>query len=141
MIISIGSDHAGYELKSSLLQYLGTTNDVVINDVGTFSTESCDYPDFARKVCEQILENEAEIGILICATGIGMSISANRNTGIRAALCTSELMAQKSRQHNDANILVLGTKNTDINTAIKILQVFINGKFEGGRHTTRLNKI
>ncbi len=140
MIISIGSDHAGYELKNSLVQYLQTTKNIV-RDVGTYSADSCDYPDFSRKVCEQILDNSAEVGVLICGTGIGMSISANRNAGIRAALCTNELMVQKSRLHNDANILVLGAKNTDVKTAIKFLQIFINEKFEGGRHAGRLNKI
>jgi len=141
MIISIGADHAGFELKEKLKEYLINTKKIQILDSGGFSDEPCDYPDIAALVCENLLEENAEIGILICGTGIGMSICANRNAGIRAALCTSVYMAKKSKQHNNANILVLGGKITNFEEAVLILDEFLGNKFDGGRHSSRLKKI
>ncbi len=139
MKISIGSDHAGFALKQHIIIYLKSKG-YDIDDMGTDSNVSCDYPDFADLVCEKIIQKESNTGILICGTGIGMSICANRNIGIKAALCTNELMAQKARNHNDANILVLGAKIVTEEEAIKITERFLNSSFEGGRHIARLEK-
>ena len=139
MIISIGSDHSGFELKLEIIEHLKAQGHTV-KDVGAFSKEPCDYPDITKLVCDQILDKEAEKGVLICGTGIGMSICANRNAGIRAALCTTEQMASKSRLHNDANIIVLGAKILDAKTSLKFIDIFFQEKFEGGRHVARLNK-
>lgn len=139
--ISIASDHAGFLLKKSIISYLAS-KEYTIKDLGTFSdSESVDYPDYASILCESILENEGSLGILICATGIGMSISANRFSGIRAALCTSPSMAELARQHNDANILVLGSKISSIDESLLMAQKFLDSKFEGGRHIKRISKI
>ena len=135
--ILISSDHKGLFLKSSIIEHAvhGGYN---IVDCGTDSSESCDYPDYAHKLCKKI--SEGDLGILICHTGIGMSIVANRYESIRAALCRSESDAKMCRKHNDANILVLGSRLISVSEAIKCLLVFLNTKFEGGRHQGRLNK-
>lgn len=140
MIISIGSDHAGFKLKSKIIKLLDKEGYKII-DVGTDSEESCDYPDFSNLVCDQIIEESADIGILICGTGIGMSIASNRRSGIRAGLVLDEYMAKKSRQHNDCNVLVLGAKLIEDELAKKIVKTFISTEFEGGRHSSRLKKI
>lgn len=139
MKISIGSDHAGFELKEEIKKYLCCEHDVF--DVGTNSTESVDYPDFAKKVCDLILKGDAEIGILICGTGIGMSIAANKFKGIYAALCYDTNTASLARRHNNANVLCLGGRTTKVETAIEIVKTFISSNFEGGRHERRINKI
>ncbi len=140
-IVAIASDHAGYWLKTQIYKYLSEQKFRVI-DCGTNNDQNkVDYPDLAKLVCEKIIEKDAKYGILICATGIGMSISANRNSSIRAALCTNELMAERARLHNDANILIIGSKVSDFATSIKMINKFFNTKFEGGRHLTRLEKI
>lgn len=139
MKIAIGSDHAGFELKQHVITYLKSKG-YDVEDVGTYNDQPSDYPDFADLVCERIIEKEANIGVLICGTGIGMSICANRNVGIKAALCTNILMAQKARNHNDANILVLGSKILSVEEAINITEVFLSSSFEGGRHIARLEK-
>jgi ribose 5-phosphate isomerase B len=141
MIISIGADHSGFELKEKLKVYLKEIKQIGTIDSGAFSDEPCDYPDIASIVCENLLEENTDFGILICGTGIGMSICANRNAGIRAALCTSVYMAKKSRQHNNANILILGSKITDFEESKLILDEFLANKFDGGRHSSRLKKI
>lgn len=139
--ISIASDHAGFLLKKSIISYLAS-KEYATQDLGTFNdSESVDYPDYAASLCEAILEEEGRVGILICATGIGMSISANRFSGIRAALCTSVLMAELARQHNDANILVLGSKINNVDESLLMVQKFLESKFEGGRHIKRISKI
>lgn len=139
--ISIASDHAGFSLKQAITEYLESKNYKTL-DLGVFNGESSvDYPDYASSLCESLLENIGNIGILICATGIGMSIAANRFSGIRAALCTSVAMAELSRQHNDANILVLGCKNNSIDEVLSMVQKFLDTSFEGGRHIKRLAKI
>lgn len=136
MNIIIGSDHAGFPLKEALRQsFEGMV------DVGTYSEDSVDYPDFAAKVAREISSGEFERGILICGSGIGMSITANRFPGVRAALCTDTDTARMSRMHNDANVLVLAGRRTDAETAAAIVNVWLNTGFEGGRHSRRLEKI
>ncbi|MBO8160556.1 MAG: ribose 5-phosphate isomerase B [Thermosipho sp. (in: Bacteria)] len=140
MKFAIGSDHAGFELKEKLKKYL-TSKNIEVIDVGTNSTESVDYPDFAEKVGKLINNKEVDFGILICGTGIGMSIAANKIKGIRAALCTIPEMAALSRKHNNANVLVLPGRLIGYELATWIFDAFINATFEGGRHERRVNKI
>jgi len=139
MKLVIGSDHAGYELKEDLKRILCCEFDII--DVGTNSTESVDYPDFAKKVCDIILKKDADFGILICGTGIGMSITANKFKGIYAALCYDRNTASLARSHNNANIICLGGRTTKLNDAIEIVKTFLGSMFEGGRHERRFNKI
>lgn len=136
----IASDHAGFKLKTQIIKFLQEKK-LKILDLGTNSLESVDYPDFAAALTDRIIEETAPKGILICATGIGMSIAANRRSEIRAALCFNELTAERARLHNDANVLVLGSLITDKNPAFKMIEIFLNTNFEGGRHAHRLNKI
>lgn len=139
--ISIASDHAGFSLKEKIIRYLNSI-DCDVTDLGPKgNNESVDYPDYAITLCKYLLENPGNIGILICATGIGMSIAANRFSDIRAALCTSVEMAELARMHNDANILVLGSKINSVDTNISIVKKFLSTSFEGGRHILRLAKI
>ncbi len=139
MKIAIGSDHAGFELKEELKKFLCTQFDII--DVGTNSTESVDYPDFAKKVCDLILKKDADLGILICGTGIGMSITANKFKGIYAALCYDRNTANLARSHNNANVLCIGGRTTRVEDAKEIVNVFLNTPFDGGRHERRINKI
>jgi len=138
--IALGSDHRGHKLKNSLLQHLKLIGHTVI-DHGTNSDSKVDYPDFAYEVAKNIQNGNAKFGILICNTGIGMSIAANRLDNIRAALCRSIEDAQASRKHNDANILVLGAENLSSDDASKILDCFLSTDFEKDRHALRLEKI
>lgn len=138
--IWIGSDHGGYELKQQIIAHL-EAREIAVQDAGTHSTEIVRYPDFAAQVVQTILSGEADRGILICSTGIGMSIIANRYPGIRAALCTSTYMAKMTRAHNDANVLCLGGKITGGFEAIDILDTWLAGTFEGGRHKISLDLI
>ena len=140
-MIAIGSDQGGYELKQEVMGYLKDRG-YEYTDVGSYTPESCDYPDIAAKVVKMILNGEAEKGILICGTGIGISISANRYPGIRAALCTDCFMAEATREHNDANILCMGGRVVGPGLAIKITETFLTTEFSNGeRHIRRLNKI
>ncbi len=136
----MGSDHGGLDLKIVLVDELKKSGVSVIN-VGTDSTESSDYPDFAAKVADSILNGDCDLGLLICGTGIGMSIAANKFDGIRAALAWNEFMARMARRHNDANILVLGGRVTGFELAKEILKAFLEETFEGGRHKRRIDKI
>lgn len=136
----IASDHAGFELKTQIINFL-VAKKLRVLDLGTNSHDKVDYPDFARKMTDEITQNTVPMGILICATGIGMSIAANRHSEIRAALCTNEFMAERARLHNNANILVLGSTVTDEPLALKVIEIFLNTDFEGGRHAKRLRKI
>lgn len=139
--ILIGSDHAGFDLKKELIKFL-EENKYEVHDCGTYKAgESVDYPDYANKLCGLIKLNKAPKGILICGTGIGMSIAANRHKSIRAALCLNSEMAKLSREHNDANVLVLGARITSSEDAINILDAFLKNEFEGGRHQKRIDKI
>ncbi len=140
MIIGIGSDHGGYELKEGIKEYL-VGEGIQVVDFGTDSLESVDYPDFARKVAEAVLNKEVDRGILICGTGIGISIAANRIKGIRCALCSDTFSARMSREHNDANILAMGGRVVGLGLATDIVKAFITSEFQGGRHERRINKI
>ncbi len=140
MKIALGSDHGGYNLKNEIMAYL-KENGYEIKDFGTYSTESCDYPDYALKVAEAVASKEFEFGILVCGTGIGISISANKVPGIRAALCSDTFSAHATREHNNANILALGERVVGASLAIDIVKTFLNSKFEGDRHQRRIDKI
>ena len=139
MKISIGSDHAGYILKDFIVDYL-KQNQHTITDFGCNSAESVDYPDYAHKVCVDFIHKKSNYGILICGTGIGMSMAANKVAGVRAALCKDVYSAEMTRKHNNANILCLGARNTDPNIITEIVYTFLNTDFEGGRHETRVKK-
>ena len=142
MNIAIASDHGGFELKEEILKNFLKSKEFVFSDLGSFSLVSDDYPDFAKLVCEAVLSKKADYGILICTTGVGMSIAANRFRGIRAALCHSVELAKQSREHLDANVLVLGRKQTTPKTAVEIVHVFLTTPFsKAERHLRRLNKI
>lgn len=138
--IVIASDHAGFDLKEKIKALIDTQNFRLI-DCGTFSTESVDYPDYAKVAIAQILQNSAQYGILICKTGIGMSIYANRFRSIRAALCHNTEDAELARQHNDANVLVLAAKKLRAEEALKIIDSFLRSNFLSGRHLNRVNKL
>ena len=138
--ILIASDHAGFILKKKLVDFFKKEK-ISLHDIGTSSETSVDYPDFAHKLCEQISEGNYYSGILICGSGIGMSIVANRYQKIRAALCLNEKMVKLCRRHNDANVLVLGSRLISYDEATKCILCFIKTSFEAGRHTNRLNKI
>lgn len=139
--IAIASDHTGFELKTQIINFL-QARALNILDLGTINgQETVDYPDYADKMVEEIISETVNIGILICGTGIGMSIAANRSSVIRAALCSNEFMAERARSHNNANILVLGSKIVSGKLALEIVDKFLATKFEGGRHARRLDKI
>jgi ribose 5-phosphate isomerase B len=140
MRIALGADHAGYDLKEKLKAYLQARGDAV-EDCGTTSTASCDYPDFARAVAARVASGGAERGILICGTGIGMSMAANKIPGVRAAKVNSELEAQLSREHNDANVLTLGGRILGDEQAKRIVELWLATPFAGGRHQRRVDKI
>lgn len=137
--IAIASDHAGFELKQAVVAYLDGKADIL--DLGTNSLESVDYPDFGFAMGNAIAEGKVSLGILICGSGIGISIAANRNPKVRAALCTSAEMAKLSRQHNNANVLALGARIIDTKTALECVDAFLNTPFEGGRHDKRVQKL
>ena len=141
MKIAIGSDHAGFEMKSHLVKELQNSG-YDITDCGTNSTDSVDYPDYAGKVCELVTSKEVRFGIIVCSTGIGISIAANKIDGIRAALCHTEFSARMARQHNDANVLALGGTVIGKSLALSITETFLAGTFsQGERHIRRINKI
>nr|WP_307774937.1 ribose 5-phosphate isomerase B [uncultured Cetobacterium sp.] len=140
MKIALGADHGGYTLKEDIKSYLESKG-IEVLDKGTYSTDSVDYPTYAKAVAKSILDKEATFGILICGTGIGISIAANRFEGIRAALCSNTTMAKLTRQHNDANILALGARMTGDVLALDIVDEFLKAEFEGGRHTNRIKAI
>jgi ribose 5-phosphate isomerase B len=139
-IVAIAADHGGFDLKSALVPVLRELGATVL-DLGTTSRESVDYPEFADALAAAIIDGRAGRGVLICGTGIGMSIAANRHPGIRAALCHDGLTARLARQHNDANVLALGGRVTGIETARDCLTNFLNTTFEGGRHARRVAKL
>ena len=140
MRLAAASDHAGFPLKNHLVAWLrGRGHEVV--DLGTHSAESTDYPDFAHEVARRIASGEFERGLLVCGTGIGMSITANRHAGVRAARCLTEYDARMARAHNDANVLALGERVTGAGLAEAILETFLATAFEGGRHARRVERI
>lgn len=138
MKIGIASDHGGFALKQKLIDHF---KNIELIDHGTYSRDSCDYPDFVEKLCEKIQSNEISCGIIICGTGIGVSIAANKMKGIRAALCCNEFMAEMSRRHNDANVLALGARVIGDELAIRITETWMKSSFDGGRHQNRIDKI
>jgi ribose 5-phosphate isomerase B len=140
MKISLASDHAGYKFKQLIKNYLQNKGFVVI-DHGTFSSNSVDYPDFIKLAAKDVSDHHSDLGIGVCGTGIGVSIVANKFKGVRAALVLDEEMARLSRSHNNANFLALGERLMDERKVSKILDVWLNTKFEGGRHETRVKKI
>ncbi|MBV5327813.1 MAG: ribose 5-phosphate isomerase B [Chlorobium sp.] len=140
MKIAVGSDHAGYEMKNHVIQWLQENRYEVV-DMGPFNEEAVDYPDFARKVGESVAEGSCQQGVLLCGTGIGVSISANKVKGIRAALACNPEFATLARQHNNANIICFSARFTDRETIAKSLQNWFASEFEGGRHERRVNKI
>lgn len=140
MKIVLGSDHAGYGLKEAVKEHLSSQGWDVI-DCGTDSEESVDYPDFAEKVARAICDGVCEKGILICGTGIGISIAANKLPGIRAAVCHDLFTAQASREHNDANILAMGARVLEPSLALEMVDLWLETPFSGGRHQRRIDKI
>lgn len=140
MIIAMGSDHAGYNLKEEIKAYLLEKGHTV-KDCGTDSIESCDYPVFGRAAAEVVREEEAERAIVICGSGIGISIAANKVPGIRCAICSEPLSAELSRRHNNANALAMGARLIGSDMAKRIVDVFLSTEFEGGRHQRRIDKI
>lgn len=139
MNIVIGADHGGFELKEDVKGLLDTMKHTV-TDVGCSSTDSVDYPDFAEKAVSYIIDGSCKLGILICGTGIGMSIAANRHFEIRAANCNSEYTARMSREHNNANMLCLGARVLDKELALTIVETWLRSDFDGGRHQRRIEK-
>lgn len=140
MKIAIGSDHGGVDLKEEIINFLKSES-YDVKDFGPNSKESCDYPDYSLKVAEAIVAEEFNFGILICGTGIGISIAANKVPGVRAALCSDTFSAHATREHNNANILALGARVVGTGLALDIVKTFLNAKFEGDRHLGRINKI
>lgn len=140
MKIAIGADHAGFELKEKIKQHL-IEKGYDVDDNGTTSNQSVDYPDYAKKVGEEVARKQADLGVLVCGTGIGMALAANKVHGIRAANVTSEFEAQMLREHNDGNIITLGARVLDDKTAANLVDKFLATKFAGGRHQERVDKI
>ena len=140
MKISIGSDHAGYDVKQKIINFL-LNKGYDIDDVGCHSDDSVDYPEFGHQVGKNIVSGVSDKGIVVCGSGIGISIAANKIKGIRAALCTSILHAELSRKHNNSNILALGARMTELKTILDIVDAWIKTDFEGGRHFDRIQKI
>ena len=138
--IFISSDHAGFSLKKSVLNFL-TKKKINFTDLGPYSIKSVDYPYYAHKLAKKVKKNKKNIGILICGSGTGMSIVANKHRNIRAAQCFSIKSTKLSRLHNDANVITLGSRLISKNNALKYISVFLNTKFEGGRHLRRVRKI
>ncbi|MDD6920580.1 MAG: ribose 5-phosphate isomerase B [Eubacteriales bacterium] len=138
MKIAIASDHGGYELKEYIIGFVMGMG-FEVEDLGTNSAESVDYPEFGKKCAEAVVSGEADRGVVVCGTGIGISIAANKVKGARCALCTSEEMAEMTRKHNDANILALGGRTTKPEVALSILNKFLFTEFEGGRHQKRVD--
>lgn len=139
MKIAIGSDHGGFDLKSEILNLVTDLGFDVV-DAGCYSSASVDYPEFANVVCDKVIHQECDRGILICGTGIGMSIVANRSTKIRAALCHDEFTSRMSREHNDANVLCLGARVIGPGVAAEIVRVWLATEFSGGRHVQRIKQ-
>ncbi len=139
-MIAIGSDHGGIKLKREIMDYL-TQNSIEFKDFGTYTEESCNYPVYAKVVSEAVVSGECEKGILICGTGVGISMAANKIKGVRCALCSDCFTAEMTRLHNNSNILAMGERVLGAGLAIKITETFLNTGFEGGRHATRVDMI
>jgi len=140
MRVAIGCDHRGLKIKQAIMEFLPGLNHSY-HDFGCYNADPVDYPDIAQKVAEAVASGDFDQGILICSTGIGMSIAANKMKGVRAALCYDTFTAQRARRHNDANILCLGGENIEVNAALEVVKTYLSTDFEGGRHISRLNKV
>ena len=140
LLIATGADHGGYKMKKELIKHLKKSKFSVL-DFGPSTNDPVDYPDYAKMVVTAILKGDADMGILICGSGVGMSIAANRFKGIRAALCNDKITAELSRQHNDANVLVLGGRLMKLTTAKQCVNKFFSTNFESGRHKRRIEKL
>lgn len=140
MKIAIAADHGGFELKDSMVEYIKSLGNEVM-DLGTNSADSVDYPDYAKKVCEEIQQGNSDLGILICGTGIGMSLAANKFEGIRAACVSDVYSAKMCRNHNNANVLCIGARVVGDEVAKLIIKTFLENEFEAGRHQRRVDKI
>ena len=138
--IAIASDHGGFELKESIISFL-LKKGWEVDNLGAFSTDSVDYPDYGIKVAKAIIDKKIVRGILICGTGVGMSIVVNRFPGIRGTLCSDVYTAKMCREHNDSNVLIMGGRVIGVSLAMEILDIWLNTEFEGGRHQRRLDKI
>ena len=139
-IIPIGADHAGFELKAKIIDYL-TEKGYELKDFGCYSNDSIDYPDYGHPVAQMVEENMGMLGILICGSGNGISMTANKHQGVRSALCWKKEIAELARQHNNANIITLPARFISEEEGIEMVEVFLNTEFEGGRHQNRVNKI
>lgn len=139
--IALGADHGGYELKEHVKAYLAQRKDITVVDYGTDSAESVDYPEYGKKVAEIVASKKADRGIIVCGTGIGISIAANKVKGIRAANCVTPFMAEMSRKHNNANILALGGRILTKDQALEIVKIWLDTPFEGGRHERRVAQL
>lgn len=141
MKIALGSDHAGFQLKNEIIKHLEGRG-IELKDFGTYGgQDSCDYPDYAEVVAHEVVNKNYDFGILVCGTGVGISIAANKVKGIRAALCGDTFSAHSSREHNDANILALGQRVVGVGLAMDIVDIFLKSEFQGGRHQNRVNKL
>jgi ribose 5-phosphate isomerase B len=140
LLIALGADHAGFEMKEQLKQFFQQEG-YTVRDFGTHSAESVDYPDFAHPVANAVESKEATLGVLVCGSGNGVAMAANKHQGIRAALCWNRELASMARKHNDANILCIPARYIDVETAREISAAFLNDTFDGGRHQNRVNKI
>ena len=138
--ICISSDHAGYELKEYIKNYF-IEKEIPVIDLGPFEMKSVDYPDYAKKIARRVAAKKSDVGILVCGSGTGMAISANKNRRIRAAVCYNSKSTRLSREHNNANIIALGSRLIKKNEAMKLIKIFLSTKFEGGRHLKRVKKI
>lgn len=139
-MIYIGSDHGGFELKNIIYEFVKEELKLNIKDEGCFTLDSVDYPDIALKICEKVIKNQGQ-GILICGTGIGMSMAANKIKGIRCALCSNEYSARMTRKHNNPNVLAIGARVIGVEIAKSITKIFLKTDFDGGRHQRRVDKI
>ena len=140
MKIAIGCDHGAFRLKNEIIEFLNSEN-YEVKDFGTYSEESCDYPDIALPVAEAVVNKEYDFGILVCGTGIGIGIAANKVPGVRAALCSDTFSAHATREHNNTNILTMGQRVVGTGLALDIVKTFLNTEFEGERHQKRIDKI
>ena len=136
-MLAIGCDHAAVDFKNSIIDYLKSEG-YEVTDFGTYTSDSCNYPEYADKVCKSILAGESERGILICGTGIGMSIAANKHKGIRCVACSEPFSARLSKMHNDTNVLAMGARVIGIETGKDIVKAWLDAQFEGGRHAERI---
>lgn len=139
-MIAIGADHGGYEMKEQIKEYLEKKG-IEVKDFGTYSNDSVDYPDYAAYVCKSIQSKECDLGILICGTGVGIGIAANKHNGIRCAICSETFSAKMCRVHNNANVIAFGARVIGIETAKEIVDAFLGNEFEGDRHVRRVAKI